>query len=255
MLVDYIWYFFIYAVLGWCTEVIFAAVNTGKFVNRGFLNGPLCPMYGVGVAVIVFCLSPLEDNVWLTFLTAVVLTSGLEWITGFVLEKLFHQRWWDYSELPFNIGGYICLKFSLAWGLACLLILKVIHPGIAALVHHIPFMLSCILLPIFGALLICDLVFTVISVRSLNVHLEQLSKVTSMIRAASDDIGGKMSEQTIKLMHRQSELMEHLRGGEKRLMAAFPQMRSTRYADLMEKLREKHFHLSEKKQQSEESHS
>lgn len=156
---------------------------------------------------------------------------------------------------PFNIGGYICLKFSLAWGLACLLILKVIHPGIAALVHHIPFMLSCILLPIFGALLICDLVFTVISVRSLNVHLEQLSKVTSMIRAASDDIGGKMSEQTIKLMHRQSELMEHLRGGEKRLMAAFPQMRSTRYADLMEKLREKHFHLSEKKQQSEKSHS
>lgn len=197
MLVDYIWYFFIYAVLGWCAEVIFAAVNTGKFVNRGFLNGPLCPMYGVGVAVIVFCLSPLEDNVWLTFLAAVVLTSGLEWITGFVLEKLFHQRWWDYSELPFNIGGYICLKFSLAWGLACLLILKVIHPGIAALVHHIP----------------------------------------------------------IKLMHRQSELMEHLRGGEKRLMAAFPQMRSTRYADLMEKLREKHFHLSEKKQQSEESHS
>ena len=145
MLVDYIWYFFIYAVLGWCTEVIFAAVNTGKFVNRGFLNGPLCPMYGVGVAVIVFCLSPLEDNVWLTFLAAVVLTSGLEWITGFVLEKLFHQRWWDYSGLPFNIGGYICLKFSLAWGLACLLILKVIHPGIAALVHHIPFMLSCIL--------------------------------------------------------------------------------------------------------------
>ena len=139
MLVDYIWYFFIYAVLGWCAEVIFAAVNTGKFVNRGFLNGPLCPMYGVGVAVIVFCLSPLEDNVWLTFLAAVVLTSGLEWITGFVLEKLFHQRWWDYSGLPFNIGGYICLKFSLAWGLACLLILKVIHPGIAALVHHIPF--------------------------------------------------------------------------------------------------------------------
>ena len=93
MLVDYIWYFFIYAVLGWCAEVIFAAVNTGKFVNRGFLNGPLCPMYGVGVAVIVFCLSPLEDNVWLTFFAAVVLTSGLEWITGFVLEKLFHQRW------------------------------------------------------------------------------------------------------------------------------------------------------------------
>ena len=85
-------------------------------------------MYGVGVAVIVFCLSPLEDNVWLTFFAAVVLTSGLEWITGFVLEKLFHQRWWDYSELPFNIGGYICLKFSLAWGLACLLILKVILP-------------------------------------------------------------------------------------------------------------------------------
>lgn len=250
-------------------HLVFLHLRSSRLVCRGHLrrrkHGKICqPRISQWAAMphvrrwrcrIVFCLSPLEDNVWLTFLAAVVLTSGLEWITGFVLEKLFHQRWWDYSELPFNIGGYICLKFSLAWGLACLLILKVIHPGIAALVHHIPFMLSCILLPIFGALLICDLVFTVISVRSLNVHLEQLSKVTSMIRAASDDIGGKMSEQTIKLMHRQSELMEHLRGGEKRLMAAFPQMRSTRYADLMEKLREKHFHLSEKKQQSEESHS
>ena len=108
MLVDYIWYFFIYAVLGWCPEVIFAAVVVTLALLPAMVqivimlvNGNL----GVGVAVIVFCLSPLEDNVWLTFLAAVVLTSGLEWITGFVLEKLFHQRWWDYSELPFNIGG------------------------------------------------------------------------------------------------------------------------------------------------------
>lgn len=116
-----LWIFFIYAFLGWCTEVSYAALKTGRFVNRGFLNGPVCPVYGFGVVIVLWVLEPLRGNLLLLFLGSVALTSLLEWLTGFVLERLFHQRWWDYSQEPFNLGGYICLRFSIAWGWpACL---------------------------------------------------------------------------------------------------------------------------------------
>ena len=114
----FLWIFFIYSFLGWCTEVSYAALVTGKFVNRGFLNGPVCPVYGFGVVIVLSILVPLKGNLLVLFIGSVVLTSLLEWLTGFLLEKIFHQRWWDYSDQPFNIGGYICLRFSIAWGFA-----------------------------------------------------------------------------------------------------------------------------------------
>lgn len=122
--------FFTYAILGWCLEVAFHALVTGKFINRGFLNGPWCPVYGFGASAVLACLLPLRGSVPLLFLGSLLVTSALEWLTGFVLEQLFHQRWWDYSDEPFNLNGYICLRFSLAWGLACLLVVDFIHPTV-----------------------------------------------------------------------------------------------------------------------------
>lgn len=234
---EYIWYFFVYAFLGWCSEVCFAAVNSGKFVNRGFLNGPLCPMYGIGVCLIALCLGPLGENPLLLFAGAVVLTTALEGITGLLLEKLFHQRWWDYSNVPFNLGGYVCLKFSLLWGLACLLILKVVHPGIARMISLIPPLVSAIALPLLFALLIADTITTVLSVRKLNAHLEQLERLSTRIRAASDDIGEKVSDATLALMAKQAVLLSHIKGDEKRLLRAFPGMRSLRHPEWLEKLK------------------
>ena len=112
-----LWYFFIYAVLGWCVEVIFCTATTGQWVNRGFLNGPLCPIYGFGMVIVLLCLTPLQGSLPLLFLGSFLLTSALELVTGFVLKKAFHTTWWDYSDQPFNLGGYVCLGFSLAWGL------------------------------------------------------------------------------------------------------------------------------------------
>ena len=113
-----LFYFIIYAFLGWCTEVVYAALNTGKFVNRGFLNGPICPIYGFGIAAIVAFLAPVSNNPALLFAGSAIITSAIELITGWIMEKAFNTRWWDYSTMPFNIGGYICLKFSIAWGIA-----------------------------------------------------------------------------------------------------------------------------------------
>ena len=97
-------YFFVYGFLGWCTEVAFAAWKEHRFVNRGFLNGPICPIYGFGVTMVVRFLSPYKANLVLLYITSVILVTALEWLTGFILEKLFHNKWWDYSKMPLNIG-------------------------------------------------------------------------------------------------------------------------------------------------------
>ena len=124
MLVPYswfqiLWYFYIYGFLGWCSEVAFAAVAHGKFVNRGFVNGPICSIYGFGVMSVLLVLGPLKSSLWLLFGGSVLFTSAIEYLTGWVLEKVFHDKWWDYSKRPLNIKGYVCLEFSVLWGLAC----------------------------------------------------------------------------------------------------------------------------------------
>ena len=110
---ELVWIFIIYAFIGWCTEVSYAALDRGIFVNRGFLNGPYCPIYGCGVLIVVVLLTPLKKNLLILYLGSFLLTSVLEFITGFVMEKVFHNKWWDYSDKPFNIMGYVCLKFSI----------------------------------------------------------------------------------------------------------------------------------------------
>ena len=127
-------YFLIYSCLGWCLEVVYAAVTTGKLVNRGFLNGPVCPIYGFGMVIVLYALTPLVDNTLLLYLGGVILPSALELVGGWALYKLYRTRWWDYSDYPFNIGGYICLEFCLLWGVGTLVVMRIVHPIIAGLV-------------------------------------------------------------------------------------------------------------------------
>lgn len=190
----FLWIFFIYSFLGWCLEVCFFALNTGKFVNRGFLNGPVCPIYGFGVVIVVLCLTPLMENTLLLFLGSVLLTSLLELGVGFALEKLFHQRWWDYTNEPFNLGGYICLRFSLAWGLACLLVMEIIHPSVLWLILHIPHTLGLVLLACFVSVMAVDLTATVRTIARINRSLGQIDELAGRIKALSNDLGENLAE-------------------------------------------------------------
>ena len=189
-----LWMFYFYAFLGWCTEVLFHAVRHGKFVNRGFLNGPVCPIYGFGVVSIIVLLTPLQDHFLLLFLGAVVLTSTLEYITGWSLEKIFHARWWDYRQNKFNLQGYICLEFSLLWGLAATLIMRVIHPVVYALIQHIPSILSMIFLSLFTLSIIADLIATVASIHGLQKKLRLLDTMSKNIHGFSDTLGDSIFE-------------------------------------------------------------
>ena len=206
----FLWIFFAYAFLGWCTEVCFAALVTGKFVNRGFLNGPLCPIYGFGVVIVLFCLEPLRDNLLLLFLGSVLLTSALEWVTGFLLEKLFHQRWWDYSDEPFNLGGYICLRFSIAWGLACLFVVEILHPTVLLVIRLIPRPLGMVLLVVLCAATAVDLAATVRTISKINRSLGQIDELAAKIRAASDDFGGNLADRVLDAAEKGAELRDEL---------------------------------------------
>ena len=106
---EVLWIFIVYAVIGWCSEVAYAALDTGKFVNRGFLNGPYCPIYGFGISLVIVVLTPLKENLLILYIGSVILTSVIEYITGYLLEKVFHNKWWDYSNKKWNMDGYICL--------------------------------------------------------------------------------------------------------------------------------------------------
>ncbi len=179
-------YFLIYSCLGWCVEVVFAAVSTGEIVNRGFLNGPVCPIYGFGMLIVLFVLTPLQHSVLLLYIGGVILPSALELVGGWMLYKLYHTRWWDYSDYPFNIGGYICLEFCLLWGVGTLVMMKAIHPAVASIFAFIPPTAGLILMILLYLVYAADLVVTTVTAIGLVQDLETLEKVGDSIHAISD---------------------------------------------------------------------
>jgi|LFRM01.1.fsa_nt_gb uncharacterized membrane protein len=184
-----LWFFIIYAILGWCIEVTFQTVTKGKFINRGFLNGPVCPIYGFGMIILLYFLSPFTDNLILLFIGSVVLTSVLEFITGFVLEKVFHDKWWDYSDRPFNIKGYICLSFSIMWGLAAVFVIEIVHPPISKFVSILDNNFGNILLVLFISYFIADFLVTIFAILKINKQFRLLEEMADRLRLYSDGIG------------------------------------------------------------------
>ena len=144
-----IYFFAFYSFAGWCVEVLYYFKNEHKFVNRGFLYGPFCPIYGCGAVSLVVFLDNYKNNVFVLFFLAVLLTSILEYFTGFILEKTFKTKWWDYTDDPFNIHGRVCLLYSLMWGAGEVIIIRIVHPILNDIVMSIPSLLGDILLSVY----------------------------------------------------------------------------------------------------------
>lgn len=256
---ELVWIFLIYAVLGWCMEVAYAAVNKGHFVNRGFLNGPYCPIYGCGMVIVVELLYPLKDNLIILFVGSFLLTSILEFLTGFFLEKIFHNKWWDYSDLPFNINGYVCLKFSIYWGMAGTFVIDIIHPVIYVFVEHTPRFIGMIFLVVIMLSFAVDCGITVSTILKLNKHLEKMDEVAQQLHKISDEIGENIFENIENIKERSEEfqkkhdeletkykeLLEKKNFGFRRLMRAFPNMISRERNESLQKFKN-HFRGNQK---------
>ena len=232
-------YFFLYSFLGWCTEVAYATVKERRFVNRGFLGGPWCPIYGVGVSAVVTLRDGFQDSLLLLYLSSFVLVTLIEGMTGFIMDKIFHHKWWDYTGLPFNIGGYVCLPFSIAWGAACLVIVKGVHPVIERLVGLLPEAAGLALICVLTAGLAADLAVTTAGILKLNRRLDMLERIGAELREISDRMGANIHENVMDAMER-AEVLENMAQARKERLDAISGEAKERLDLLSEETRERY---------------
>lgn len=198
--------FIFYSVLGWIMEVILVGIKSKKFVDRGFLVGPYCPIYGCGALFITILLQNYSDNIFILFVLGMIICALLEYITGFLLEKIFKARWWDYSTKKFNINGRICLNTMIPFGLLGVVIMKIINPALFTVFNN---MNTESLNIITIILLIIYLVDNVISV-----------SILASVRKGSKLLDKDSTEEMSKLVR--DKLLD-MGWGHKRLSKAFPE--------------------------------
>ena len=213
-----LWIFFVYSFIGWCGEAAMAAVRRHKFVNRGFVSGPLCPVYGAGAAAVAVFLPELHDRLFFLFLGGMIVTTFVEYLTGRLLELIFHRKWWDYSDEKFNLDGYVCLKNSAIWGLCSVLMICFFDPLLCRLIDLIPRLAGNILLWILGVLLVIDAVGSGVAVLGLKKKQSRITQITEEL-------------------HKTSKLLENALTTriQRRMVSAFPNIEGTESAGVKTK--------------------
>ena len=206
----------IYSIIGWMIEVSYHAVTMGKVVNRGFLNGPLCPVYGSGVLMVLMVVDLCGEwfgfetdlsraKVIELFIIGIIFATLIELIAGFLLDQLFHARWWDYRDRRFNLNGYICLEFSIYWGLGIAFVLRVIQPVFENIVSSIPVRISWILLSAFYITFLVDIILTLLTILKLNKQLEKMRDMEAAIQKLSGSMSEFIGTSTIKTVEKINE--------------------------------------------------
>lgn len=231
------WLFIIYAFIGWCVEVAYAYRNKRRFINRGFLNGPFCPIYGFTALLVIFLISPLSNNLLLLFISAIILTSSIEFITGYVLERSFHQKWWDYKYEAFNIGGYICLKASIVWGVVCVVLVYGLQKPINNFAELISVGAGGVIAVLIISLMVVDTIITLLSLSRLRQRIHLLEDIKNKIEALTTAVNKGMSSSAItaiktnnplrdldKLKQAYDNIMDEKVFGHIRLSRAFPKL-------------------------------
>ena len=192
-------YFYIYCFLGWIWESCYVSVLERKLVNRGFLKGPLLPIYGSGALCILLVTLPIRDNYWLMALVGMGAAAVLEYATGAVMETLFKVRYWDYTKEFLNLSGYICLKSTLCWGVMTFLVIYGIHPLVADAVKEIPENILETIDLVVTALAGADFATSfkaAIDFRNVLIRAERIKEELKNIQARLDDIEQQLTEKT-----------------------------------------------------------
>ena len=174
-------YIIIYSFLGWCLESIYKTIILKKPVNSGFLYGPFCPMYGIG-AIIMILLGNLSNSIIGIFLIAFIVFSVWEYIVAVILEKLFKTRYWDYSDLKFNIQGRVCLKNSIYWGILGVLLIFIIQPTIIKWTSLIPANIVRYIEIILCLAIITDTIITIFKIMFIDKKIKQVFELGNTIK-------------------------------------------------------------------------
>ena len=198
--------FFFYCFCGWVWESCYVSLRQRRWVNRGFLHGPLLPIYGSGAIIILFVTLPVEEDLFLVWLMGMLAATALEYVTGTVMERLFQVRYWDYSNQKFNLNGHICLSSSIAWGFFSILLVRFLHPPVGRLLADVPAWLvdpaAIVLTAVFSADVVrsvqdaLDLKEILTRVAEENEDLRRLAKRAEVAAAFAEDDLRKFRERT-----------------------------------------------------------
>lgn len=176
-LTQWLLFFYIYSFFGWCIESSYVSIQKKKFVNRGFMRGPFLPLYGSGAVLLLFVTIPVRDSLILSFIFGAAAATVLEYITGACMEALFKVRYWDYSNNPFNLHGYVCLGTSLAWGFLTIVMLRIVHEPVEHLVLSINQTVQDILAAVLTVYVTADMALSFRAALDIRAMLEKMTRV------------------------------------------------------------------------------
>nr|WP_252968758.1 putative ABC transporter permease [Erysipelothrix rhusiopathiae] len=227
-------YWVIYGVIGWIMETLYCSIPEGKFVERGFLNGPIVPIYGFGALFVLSILKPFLDSPILVFVLGFLLTSVLEYITSYIMEKAFGMRWWDYSDYKYNIKGRVCLLNSTMFGVLCVVLVEWIHPIVTNIIAR--FSPTTILLAssVLGVIIAVDFVVSVISVLNLKKRLKSLEVLHTEMAELIHTFNEKSTLRIEEIKERIAELKAEYKFTERRLIRSFPTMKAEQFSEFFE---------------------
>ena len=223
--------FFIYGFVGWIWESIINPLFTEyRIRNRGFFNGPIIPIYAFGAIADVLLFSQ-DEKILSLFLEGAVVACTIEYITGYLLEKIYNRRWWDYSDKKFNLNGRICLEGFVAFGLFCVFVVKWIQPYLFIQINKISFITQIIIATVLVTLFVIDAISTFIQMAHIEEHIEHFKKdLEILINDFEDDFEAHTRPELI-ISRRKSlnkvqfkQLLKDKKFSEKRIVLAFPHL-------------------------------
>ena len=204
-------YFFFYSALGWLVESIYCSLAAGKIINRGFLTGPICPIYGTGAVVMTLVLAPLKEYPILVFIVGLIVCDIVEFATSYIMEKLFHARWWDYSNKWLNIQGRICFRHSMYWGIASVLFIYFVHPNIGEKIFSdMPTKYIYIILAVILVIFAFDLANAVHKAMDIKAMMDKLKKLKDNITAKYEESSENAAKRRERLKQLTSEYNDQI---------------------------------------------
>lgn len=179
-------FFFLYCFLGWVWECLYMSALEKQWINRGFLHGPFIPIYGFGAIIVLWLTAPVRDNIFLIFITGMLGATALEYLTGVTLQQVFHARYWDYSNMRFNLNGYICPFCSFGWGAFSVATVKFLHVFLENVILKIPANIAGILSIILVAVYAADTAISVQTAFHLPDVLDHKQSIVSVHECAEN---------------------------------------------------------------------
>ena len=243
-------YFIIYSICGWIMESFFRSIAEKKLINTGFLNGPFCPIYGIGAIIMILLLGKFENSIVLLYITSFFILSIWEYVVGIYLEKVFKTKYWDYSDHKINIKGRVCLLNSLFWGFLGVVFIKFIHPFVEEKLLLVNSIGLTIVVLIITVIFIIDTLISIIKVKNIKTTLDKIEELNNQIKEKLEEIKALKNKKTStdliegvenaieKLNNRKNRILRNLYRRVYRLKKAFPTIDTNEIREILNKKKE-----------------